>query len=89
MFEFPFLDPALLLLPVDVFLVVFGALASIVTSAFTGPAVFVLAVPLLALYIPALAAVRLRNRSVLQRQVDRLLDQMQVDHVVRPFRRRS
>ena len=89
MFEFPVLDPALLLLPVDVFLVVFGALASIVTSTFTGPAVFVLAVPLLALYMPALAAVRLRNRSVLQRQVDRLLDQMEVDHVVRPFRRRS
>ena len=40
-------------------------------------------------YIPALAAVRLRNRSVLQRQVDRLLYQIQVDHVVRPFRRRS
>lgn len=82
-------DPALLLRPVDVAFVVFGALASILASAFTGPAIFVLAVPVLALYMPALAAVRLRNRSVLQRQVDRLLDQMQVDHVVRPFRRRS
>lgn len=81
-------DPTLLR-PVDAALVVFGALASIVASALTGPAMFVLDVPVLALYIPALAAVRLRSRSVLQRQVAGLLDQMQVDQFVRPFRRRS
>lgn len=82
-------NPALLLRPADVALVVFGALAAIVASALIDPAIFAVAVPLLALYIPGLAAIRMRNRRVLQRRVDRLPDRMHLDHVVRPFRRRS
>ena len=82
-------DPALLLRAADVAVVVFGAFASVAMEVVAGPWVFMLAVPCLALYIPCKAMLRLFARRVLQRDVDALLEQIQTDQVVRPFRRRT
>jgi len=80
-------EPELLLQAKDVAVAVFGALGTLIGSGFAGPGILWLAVPALLLYVPVKMMARLRRRQILQRQVDQLLDQMQFDRVVRPFRK--
>lgn len=80
-------EPELLLQAKDVAVAVFGTLGKLFGSGFAGPSILWLAVPALLLYVPVKMMARLRRRQVLQRQVDQLLDQMQFDRVVRPFRK--
>ncbi|NRF68996.1 hypothetical protein HLB44_18545 [Aquincola sp. S2] len=46
-------------------------------------------VALLVLYYPLIVSARYTSRRSLQGQVDAELDQIQADHVIRPFRRQQ
>lgn len=81
-------DPPPLLRNIDLVIVVFGSFGALMGGTIWHPLVWLVIVPLLVLYAPSVMAARGLNRAGLLKQVDHLLDQIQVDHVVKPFRPR-
>lgn len=81
-------DPPPLLRNTDVVTLVFGSFGALMGGAFWHPLAWLVIVPLLVLYAPAVMAARGMARAGLLKQVDRLLNQIQVDNVVKPFRPR-
>jgi hypothetical protein len=80
-------DPALLFRDIDGFVWPAGCFLAAVFAMAGMPLGTMAVVALLILYYPLMVSARLASRRSLQAQVDAELDQIQADHVIRPFRR--
>jgi hypothetical protein len=81
-------DPPQLIRNIDVVIVVFGSFGALMGGAYWHPLVWLVVLPLLALYGPAVMLARRQDRTRLLKQVDDMLDPIQVEDVVKPFRPR-
>ncbi len=82
-------DPALLFRMRDSAVLAFGGVACMAIGAGAGQFALMAALSVELLYLPLMVLCRFMSRTTLQRQVDSILDEIQVDNVVRPFRRRT
>lgn len=80
-------DPALLVRRIDGAVLPLGGLVGVAVGIHAGPLGLTLAGALLVVYLPLVIGCRWLVRTALQRGVDRRLDVIEHEHVVRPFRR--
>jgi hypothetical protein len=80
-------DPALLFRGIDSVVWPVGCFLAAALAAVGMPLGTMLVIALLVLYYPLMVTARYVSRRSLQGEVDAELDQIQADHVIRPFRR--
>ena len=81
-------DPPLLLRNIDGAVVPGGCFLALALLVAGMPLGTTIVIALVLLYFPLVVPARYVGRTSLQRQVDAELEQIQADHVIRPFRRR-
>lgn len=81
-------NPIALLRSIDVVVIVFGSFGALMLGAYWHPMVLLIGLPLLALYGPVVMLKRRHCQVSLANQVEEMLDPIQVEDVVKPFKPR-
>lgn len=81
-------NPIALLRSIDVVVIVFGTFGALMAGAYWHPMVWLVGLPLLALYAPVAMLSRRHYQVSLANQIEEMLDPIQVEDVVKPFKPR-